>query len=399
MVSAPDLETLALLVDRTPKSTLAFAHYNSVAEREMAVRTLVDRLDTPLLEFTLTQENADPVELLGTVPPKPRVCVFFYDVEAALPRAARFLNLQREKLQQSTHAVVFWITDYGMKQLASEAPDLWAWRSGVFEFGGQMERTQEPVATSLVHGFAAESLGLSHDEPELARRVSLYQKLYNENFEGGDADPEFLGRLLFRQAEAEAALGRRRGDREAVERAKEIYLKALRSFASDSAASWRANVFQVLGEMDAETANHADAISNLDYAVAALDAALGRSSSNPDLFKKKANALVRRGESEAAQARHEQALQSYGAAVETYDAALALAPNDVNAHNNKGLTLADRGALYSERGDTKQAYADYAAAIAEFEASLKIAPPQTWVRARRDSIAKLLEGLRAGDSG
>jgi len=51
-------------------------------------------------------------------------------------------NAQRELIAQDCPAVLlFWLTETLLKQLALQAPDLWSWRSGVFDFSvvAQME--------------------------------------------------------------------------------------------------------------------------------------------------------------------------------------------------------------------------------------------------------------------
>jgi len=91
-------------------------------------------LPLPVEEFTLTTARRNPFDLIEGVKADGRVACFVYDVEDAFPEALGYLNLQRERLAELPHAVVFWVREYGLRQIGVQAPDFWAWRSGVFDF-------------------------------------------------------------------------------------------------------------------------------------------------------------------------------------------------------------------------------------------------------------------------
>ena len=118
-----EAEVLALLIRETDGSVLAFALYRSVTDREAAVHVLKKRLSLPVVEFTLSVQQQDPFKFIQTLPADERACVFFYDVEAALPDLAGFLNLQREACAETPHATIFWIREHGLPELATNAPD------------------------------------------------------------------------------------------------------------------------------------------------------------------------------------------------------------------------------------------------------------------------------------
>ena len=196
-----EVETLALLIRETESGLLAFAIYRGVAEREASVRALKERISLPIKEITLTKELKDPVRLLRELPPE-RACVLIYDIEAALPDAAGFLNLQRETFGEVPHAVVFWGGADGMRELATAAPDFWAWGSGVFDFrSGQFDRP----AMAMRHALG--ELGQFRDRGDLERRISLYQGLIDEQGLQEKPDEAFLGRMHLRLAWAFVTLG------------------------------------------------------------------------------------------------------------------------------------------------------------------------------------------------
>jgi hypothetical protein len=53
------------------------------------------------------------------------------------------LNLNRDAVAlQFSYPFVFWITKFGLRQFSREAPDLWAGRSGTFQFTPEERHTQ-----------------------------------------------------------------------------------------------------------------------------------------------------------------------------------------------------------------------------------------------------------------
>ena len=190
-----ELALLLLLVEEVEGSLLAFALYRSIAEQEAVARALRERLPMPVVSFTLSETERNPVPLLESVPDGTRACVQFFDVEAALPDAAGFLNHQREAFAAVPHAVLFWVGEHGLREIAHHAPDFWAWRSGVFDF-----RTDEATARSMERAIAAAPFPFS-DRADLDRRIRLYRRLL-EGRDGSEVDPAFVSSLLRRLTEA-----------------------------------------------------------------------------------------------------------------------------------------------------------------------------------------------------
>ena len=186
-----EAEVLALLIRETDGSVLAFALYRSVTDREAAVLVLKKRLSLPVVEFTLSVQQQDPFKFIQTLPTDERACVFFYDVEAALPDLAGFLNLQREAFAETPHATVFWIREYGLRELATNAPDFWAWRSGVFDFRSEQVELSTPIMQTMI----GESL-VFQGPGDLDRRISLYEGLIEEYSQQEEPNERFLADLL-----------------------------------------------------------------------------------------------------------------------------------------------------------------------------------------------------------
>ncbi len=187
-----ELETrrLILLLRETERSLLAFALYRTVAEREAVARELRERLPLPVQEFTLTAARRNPFDLIEGVKTDGRVACFVYDVEEAFPEALGYLNMQRERLTELPHAVVFWVREYGLREIGVQAPDFWAWRSGVFDFRAPQERA--PLAA--VEMAVAEPFTYL-DRGDLERRLSLYRGLLEDYSLEERPDEAFLAEL------------------------------------------------------------------------------------------------------------------------------------------------------------------------------------------------------------
>jgi tetratricopeptide (TPR) repeat protein len=198
-----EVEALSLLIRETDSSRLAFALYRTVGDREAAVRALKERVSLPVVEFTLSSAQKNPLVLLRKLPTGKRACVFFYDVEEALPQVTGYLNLQREAFAEVPHATIFWVREHGLREIATHAPDFWAWRSGVFDFRSEQVRLPVPVMQRAL----AEPL-IFRDRGDLDRRISLYQGLIREYSSQAEPDERFLTRLQLKLSEGFYLLAR-----------------------------------------------------------------------------------------------------------------------------------------------------------------------------------------------
>jgi tetratricopeptide (TPR) repeat protein len=189
-----EIATLALLIRDTDSSTIAFALYRGIANREMAVEALKERLALPLAEFTVSARQKNPVQFLREISFNERGCILFFGLEDALPDAAGYLNFQREAFAEVPHAVVFWVTEFGLREIANKAPDFWAWRSGVFDF-----RSSTAVPIDIINDLTPFPI-VFQDHHDLERRLHLYQELFREYSGKEDANEKFLAGLQLKQA-------------------------------------------------------------------------------------------------------------------------------------------------------------------------------------------------------
>lgn len=200
---AEEVEALAILIRETDAGVLAFAMYQSVADREAAVQGIKERAGLPVEEVTLSKTRRDPIRELRAYADSTRRCVFFYDVEEALPDLAGYANLQREALREVPHPVVFWVREPGFREIAKNAPDFWSWRSGVFDF----RTKQDSLSQATMQAVMAEPVEFL-DRGDFDRRISLYEHLIREHEQQASPDTFFLARLHMKLTDALRTLGR-----------------------------------------------------------------------------------------------------------------------------------------------------------------------------------------------
>ncbi len=126
---------MRVLVEQTTNGLLAFAMYDDIDVRTSITKELSETLSIPLITVILSSENNNPTDILKDIPDASRSCIFFVNAEEAFPKFLGFVNLQREQLLQTKHALVFWVREEGMRRIAGTAPDFWAWRSQVSTSG------------------------------------------------------------------------------------------------------------------------------------------------------------------------------------------------------------------------------------------------------------------------
>lgn len=181
-----ELDGLRLLVEETTGNVIAFVRYERVTEREAGIRYLKEQFSVPVVERVLSEERKNPLALLDNLPDE-RCCVQLYDLEAALPEVTGYLNVNREAYADVPHALVFWVGEHGLREVATNAPDFWAWRSGVFDVWSD----EADLSQSMSQVALADDVQFT-DRGDLERRADLYEGLIQEY---GGADEEYVARL------------------------------------------------------------------------------------------------------------------------------------------------------------------------------------------------------------
>jgi len=134
--------------------------YSDLRTREDSALWLKKQASVPVEIIRLTPETIYLGEIIQVFPAVPRRCFLFFDVESAFPKILGYLNLNREKLFQLGHALVFWVRREGLRRIAEEAPDFWAWRSRVLDFrtGEKPERGQIGLHDSVIGHYTLEQI-------------------------------------------------------------------------------------------------------------------------------------------------------------------------------------------------------------------------------------------------
>ncbi len=196
------LRGLSLFLSQTRGFRLAIALYNDPVEREKFIRTLSGELTGASMQLLVLDLRTVPhggtllagvEELLASREPSHRPLVMVtnlesrveYNPELAGPSApgAEFLataNLHRESFSSTCPApLIIWMTELLERAFIKQAPDLWHWRSHVFDL---RTRRLPAQSSTLVDGTASFRSDDARLHPEL-RIVQLEEELvaYRKN--------------------------------------------------------------------------------------------------------------------------------------------------------------------------------------------------------------------------
>jgi len=226
------LAALARMLDYAApgRFVLAFAKCNTPLQRSKLVdelKVLLEPLNIALLEVELKEPVEKLLPLLqeklagsylapiGTFQLKspalvhesqPKPAFFVYGLEHSIPSSdpnpAIFshLNLARELFRESVPCpLVIWLPDYALTLLARGAPDLWAWRSGVYEFAAEVEVVESAIRQVVHSGRGYETNNLSVEAKRdrlymLARLLEDYKEL-GEGAHERDAQARILATM------------------------------------------------------------------------------------------------------------------------------------------------------------------------------------------------------------
>ena len=228
---AVEFDALERLIRRADGFALAFARVNRPARRRALADDLRQRLDgdVRVVDVDFPPDTVDIQYLLARVYEEVasedvKTALFVTGIERVLSSARErtgflpVLNFKRENLQRSVPCpVVLWLPEFALRHVALGAPDVWAWRSGVFEFASEREETDRDWETLRPSGSEDEYARMTPDERRA--RIETLEALYAD-YEPHADDPataliraDLAGRLarLYRYVpDFEAALDRAR---------------------------------------------------------------------------------------------------------------------------------------------------------------------------------------------
>ena len=147
-----ELLPLLRLLERAEGFALAFVRCNVPVEAErlaeVITRALEQRGGHSRRVVRLETETPDLFATLQALSPPPRAneSLLILGFECSILATGQLLlalarlNQTRERFRELPGAVVLILPDYALTRLAREAPDFWAWRSGIFEV--ELERQE-----------------------------------------------------------------------------------------------------------------------------------------------------------------------------------------------------------------------------------------------------------------
>lgn len=195
-----ELAALCKMLELAQGFTLGFARVNHVTLRERLVEEIRSRLPKKkILEISLDPKS--DYDILGQLEQlvreqRPDAC-FLYGLDSMLDLRMRqspamdLLNLNRDCFgKRSPWPVVFWLADFGAREIRRQAPDFWSWRSGIYHFIGESEDARATLRT--VQEDFDWSLGLR----EKRERREILQHILAELEKSRQRDPGSLATVL-----------------------------------------------------------------------------------------------------------------------------------------------------------------------------------------------------------
>lgn len=208
-----EFEELTRALEWSNEFVIYFAVVNPPLIRKQTAEELKRRLEEKGIKVHYLELNSSYFDLLSIIPEKvPSYCLreteteirsalFIFGVEEAIASDAETrrlffdcLNWQRDKLRETIACpLVIWLPEFALRILALEAPDFWAWRSGVYYL------EPKPVwilkdSKELLKGGKSEYDVLTYQEK--IRRLQQFKALledYEKQPFGEELESELLG--------------------------------------------------------------------------------------------------------------------------------------------------------------------------------------------------------------
>ena len=238
-----DFLRLERLLEHGDGFQLVFAACVSVAYRQL----LIERIDAlhPSAAVLDLSSRSDPSALLEgmrQIGPQHQP-IHLFGIEAWLrragPEALRALNYRRETLAADTPStLVLWVEPATIPIFASEAPDLWAWRTAVLDLS-HPSALREAVHDQTLFLGSAERARREQRLAEISDHLKTVSKL-----SGADAG------LLLEASHIEESLGDVEAARDRATAARAIFRGLDDRFGEARAAGRIAGILQSRGELD-----------------------------------------------------------------------------------------------------------------------------------------------------
>ena len=133
------LHKLVTLLTYSDQGAFAVALYDRVATRHAMLQAIHAQVERRVYEVTLTGSKRNPIDAIRNLQTQPGEVVCLYDIERAFPDALGYLDLQREVLADLDISLVVWVNHYEYRELATNAPNFYAFRTSTFDFTNPAE--------------------------------------------------------------------------------------------------------------------------------------------------------------------------------------------------------------------------------------------------------------------
>ncbi len=138
---AQEFTRLSRAIESAKRFRLLFAQFNQQYYRDLYIERLHACYESSAALYVVRENLSDAWHLRARVHELAQTHRIVHVVEGNIwqvenrARWLRDLNAQRELIAQDCPAVLlFWLNEALLKELALQAPDLWSWRLGVFDF-------------------------------------------------------------------------------------------------------------------------------------------------------------------------------------------------------------------------------------------------------------------------
>lgn len=151
---ASDLRPLIRLLEHAEGFAVAFLQHDVPFAAERLVSNLLGELASRGRPGDILRLNQPTHDLLGTLeeldhPPGRPLFILGFErsipADAVFPTALTRLNMARDFYRRLPFAIVLVLPRYALDKLARQAPDFWAWRSGVFEIEPSLKELRELI--------------------------------------------------------------------------------------------------------------------------------------------------------------------------------------------------------------------------------------------------------------
>lgn len=251
-----DFLRLRRLLSRAQGFALAFVECNLPLVRDGLIGHLGESLAAAggrIRVLPLTGADEDLYRAIAGLSPAAGEAVAVTGFERSIPSgtsyppALRRLNMQRELFRGLPCPVILFLPQYALTRLAREAPDFWAWRSGVFELGvpAAPETLIERDPTEFdLYGYANLSAERKRAHLGVLRRLLAELESGPRGYEAERADLEIRISLLL------GLLGEFDGALLHAERAVELARAADSAILEARTLDWLAEILFLRGELD-----------------------------------------------------------------------------------------------------------------------------------------------------